>query len=424
MKKLALVLVVRRCVGSCKPPRQGPLLRRARARRSRVSRRRRPTPTPPTAAGRARGSTCLAQCRAPLDVRRRRHRAILDGEGGAPSTNTLEPFNEAVAPSQQRRRVGAPARGRCTPTRRSATPRARASRRSQKFYSRSAARPRVYDALKARRRLRSPTRTRKRFVDDTLRDYRRAGVELADARRATRIKQIDEELTRARPAVLEEHRRGRARRSRSRTRRGSPACRPTSSRRTSPTRAASIRITTDYPDYNPFMTYADDDELRQASSTSSSAAAATQQNEAVLQRDPDAARREGVAARLQGLGRLHHRRQDDAVAASARAASSSSRSGSSRRRAPSRTTPSCSRSCSTIDPKATAVADWQKVVAREPGQEASATRSTRARCASTSRTSACSPACSTITSRDLRHPVRAGRPTRSAWHADVQGRST
>ena len=29
-----------------------------------------------------------------------------------------------------------------------------------------------------------------------------------------------------------------------------------------PDASGTIRITTDYPDYNPFMTYADDDELR------------------------------------------------------------------------------------------------------------------------------------------------------------------
>ena len=100
-----------------------------------------------------------------------------------------------------------------------------------------------------------------RFIAHTLRDYRRAGVDKPPEVRE-RLKQIDEELTQARPGVLEEHRRGRPRDRDHAIRRGSPACRPTSSRRTSPTTAASIRITTDYPDYNPFMTYADDDELR------------------------------------------------------------------------------------------------------------------------------------------------------------------
>lgn len=99
-----------------------------------------------------------------------------------------------------------------------------------------------------------------RFVAHTLRDYRRAGVDQPPAVRA-RLKLIDEELTRlgqsfsknisddvraieiTDPARLA----------------GLPddfiAGHP-------PDAGGKIRITTDYPDYNPFMTYAADDELR------------------------------------------------------------------------------------------------------------------------------------------------------------------
>jgi thimet oligopeptidase len=99
-----------------------------------------------------------------------------------------------------------------------------------------------------------------RFLAHTLRDYRRAGVDRPPQVRA-RLKQIDEELTRlgqtfskhisedvraieiADPARLT----------------GLPddyvACHP-------PDADGRIRITTDYPDFNPFITYAADDELR------------------------------------------------------------------------------------------------------------------------------------------------------------------
>jgi thimet oligopeptidase len=99
-----------------------------------------------------------------------------------------------------------------------------------------------------------------RFLALTLRDYRLAGVDRPPEVRA-RLKQIDEELTRlgqnfsrtisedvraveiADPARLA----------------GLPqdfiAAHP-------PDAHGKIRITTDYPDYNPFMTYAADDDLR------------------------------------------------------------------------------------------------------------------------------------------------------------------
>jgi len=101
-----------------------------------------------------------------------------------------------------------------------------------------------------------------RFVTHTLRDYRRAGVDQPVEVR-DRLKAIDEELTRLGqqfsknisedvraievPSVA-----GLA---------GLPpdfiAARP-------PDASGKIRITTDYPDYNPFMTYANDDGLRKA----------------------------------------------------------------------------------------------------------------------------------------------------------------
>jgi len=97
-------------------------------------------------------------------------------------------------------------------------------------------------------------------VAHTLRDYRRAGVDKPPEIRA-RLKQIDDELTKlgqrfsknisedvrsievSDPARLA----------------GLP---PDFIAAHAPGADGKIRITTDYPDYNPFMTYADDDELR------------------------------------------------------------------------------------------------------------------------------------------------------------------
>jgi thimet oligopeptidase len=127
-----------------------------------------------------------------------------------------------------------------------------------RFYSDLALDRDMYDALAAVDVSSSDADTR-RFHAHTLRDYRRAGVDQAPEVRA-RLKQIDEELTRlgqqfsknisedvrsivAEPAQLD----------------GLPpdfvAAHP-------PDPDGRVRITTDYPDYNPFMTYATADELR------------------------------------------------------------------------------------------------------------------------------------------------------------------
>jgi len=127
-----------------------------------------------------------------------------------------------------------------------------------RFYSDLALDRELYDALAAVS-IDGSDRDTQRFVTHTLRDYRRAGVDKPPEVRA-RLKQIDEELTKlgqqfsknisedvrsieATPARLA----------------GLPqdfiASHP-------PDLDGKVRITTDYPDYNPFMTYANDDELR------------------------------------------------------------------------------------------------------------------------------------------------------------------
>jgi thimet oligopeptidase len=128
-----------------------------------------------------------------------------------------------------------------------------------RFYSDLALDREMYDALAAVEVSGADAETQ-RFVSHTLRDYQRAGVDKPPEVRA-RLKQIDEELTKlgqsfsknisedvraievADPARLA----------------GLPAdfiaAHP-------PDRDGKIRITTDYPDYNPFITYAADDGLR------------------------------------------------------------------------------------------------------------------------------------------------------------------
>jgi len=127
-----------------------------------------------------------------------------------------------------------------------------------RFYSDLALDRDMYDALAAVDVSGADPDTQ-RFVAHTLRDYRRAGVDKSPETRA-RLKQIDEELTKLgqqfSKTISEDVR----------------------SIETTPERLAGlpadfvashpadangkVRITTDYPDYNPFMTYAMDDELR------------------------------------------------------------------------------------------------------------------------------------------------------------------
>ncbi len=128
-----------------------------------------------------------------------------------------------------------------------------------RFYSELALDREIYDAL-AEVDVSGADADTRRFHAHTLRDYRRAGVDRSPETRA-RLKQIDEELTRLGQqfsknisedvraievpdvAGLD----------------GLPADFIAARH---PAKGNSIRITTDYPDYNPFMTYARSDELR------------------------------------------------------------------------------------------------------------------------------------------------------------------
>ncbi len=119
---------------------------------------------------------------------------------------------------------------------------------------------RVYDALAAVEVSKEDADTR-RFVMTTLRDYKRAGVALPDKQRA-RIKEIDDAMTK----LSQDHSKNIAEDTRflevpvadSKRLDGMPADWIAAHKPEN----GVIKISTDYPDYIPFVTYANDDELR------------------------------------------------------------------------------------------------------------------------------------------------------------------
>jgi len=147
-----------------------------------------------------------------------------------------------------------------------------------RFYSDLALDRDMYDALAAVDVSGSDLDTQ-RFLEHTLRDYRRAGVDKPPEVRE-RLKQIDEELTRLGQQFsknISEDVRAIEIKDPARLAGLPPdfiAAHP-------PDANGTIRITTDYPDYNPFMTYAADDELRRELYIKFRSRA-DQQNEAVL----------------------------------------------------------------------------------------------------------------------------------------------
>jgi len=118
---------------------------------------------------------------------------------------------------------------------------------------------RIYDALAAVDVSAADAST-KRFATLVLRDYRRAGVTLDDTRRA-RLRVLDDEATKLAVEIsknIAEDTRFIAVTDRARLA-GLPADWVAHHQ---PDATGVIKITTDYPDYLPFLTYADDDALR------------------------------------------------------------------------------------------------------------------------------------------------------------------
>ncbi|HEY5945386.1 MAG TPA: M3 family metallopeptidase [Kofleriaceae bacterium] len=252
MKKLVLLCVL---LASCKQAGKGSYFAKTG-----ISGPSKPTPyvPPPPKVVVAPEVTWLAQCKSPLDVAKQGVDAIIAIAGVRTIDNTLEPFNEI---SRNLNNAGnwAHLHSEVNPD-----PKIREAARTceqavQTFASDLLLDLRIYTAIKTVDVSGADANT-KRFVTMTLRDFRRAGVELDDAGR-NRIKQIDNEVTAlgqqfmkniaddvryveiTDPAKLA----------------GLPQDWIAAHK---PDAKGVIKVSTEYPDFIPFVTYADDDALR------------------------------------------------------------------------------------------------------------------------------------------------------------------
>jgi thimet oligopeptidase len=222
-----------------------------------------------------------------------------------------------------------------------------------RFYSDLALDREMYDALAAVDVSQADADTQ-RFIAHTLRDYRRAGVDKSPETRA-RLKQIDEELTKLgqqfSKTISEDVRSIEA----------SPdqlAGLPADYIGSHPVEAGKVRITTDYPDYNPFMTYANNDELRRQLYVAFRSRG-DKDNERVL--------REILTLRTEKAGLLGYETWADYITAD-KMIGSAQRASEFIEKVWSLAAPRAERDYAELlaqlkktDPKATAVADWQKV---------------------------------------------------------------
>jgi thimet oligopeptidase len=195
----------------------------------------------------------LAQGKAQLPI-------IVDVRDKRTVANTLEPFNEL---SRFLANAGnlASLTHEVNPDAKVRDAARTCERELQQFVSELLLDKRVFDAISAVDVSKEDADT-KRFVMTTLRDYRRAGVTLPDAQRA-RIKEIDDQIT----DLSQQHAKNIAEDTRfievpagDATKRleGMPADWVAAHKPD----GGSVKISTDYPDYIPFLTYANDDDLR------------------------------------------------------------------------------------------------------------------------------------------------------------------
>ena len=202
----------------------------------------------------------LKECRGHLASAKAEHQKMLDVKDKRTVENTFEVFNEL---SRHASNAGAMAG-----LFQSVSPDAKirdAARTCEtevsQFISELLLDRRVYDALAAVD-VKAADANTKRFAMVTLRDYKRAGVALDDAKRA-RIKAIDDETTQLgqtiQKNIAEDTRYIEVPASEAKTR---LAGMPQDWIDEHKPENGVIKISTDYPDYIPFATYAHDDALR------------------------------------------------------------------------------------------------------------------------------------------------------------------
>ncbi|MDB4961682.1 MAG: Thimet oligopeptidase [Myxococcales bacterium] len=183
---------------------------------------------------------------------------ILDVKDKRSVENTLEPFNRLMTFVYNAGGMAGLAR-EVHPDKGVREAAQACERDVQKFVSELLLDRRMFDALSAVDVKKADPNTR-RFVTIALRDYKRAGVALDDAKR-TRIKVIDDEMT----TLGQQHSENIAGDTRylevkdASKLAGLPADWIAAHK---PDASGTIRISTDYPDYVPFSTYATDDDLR------------------------------------------------------------------------------------------------------------------------------------------------------------------
>ncbi|MGN6106244.1 MAG: M3 family metallopeptidase [Kofleriaceae bacterium] len=258
MRRLSLLVVAAACGSPSTPPAQPvPPAPTAEAPAPDL-----PAPVPaaakPAVPAKVDAAAWLASCREPLAAAKAQQKLLLEVQGARTIENTLDSFNElsrflgnAAAMAGLFQAVHPDAGVRDA---------ARTCEQEVSTYiSELLLDRKVYDAIAAVDVKKADPNTR-RFSAITLREYKRAGVALDDKKRA-RIKQIDDELT----VVGQDIQKNVAEDTRK--------IEVTDAKRLSgmpsdwisahkPGAGGAIAITTDYPDYNPFMELADDDELR------------------------------------------------------------------------------------------------------------------------------------------------------------------
>jgi len=262
--KLALLLVAAACGGSPKPapdpvtaaaPEPAPSTRPAEpgtpVPQQPAVTTAKPSPAPDDAAW-------LARCRAPIAQAKQIHQQLVALTDKRSIENTFEPFNELMRQTSNAAAMAGLFQSVHPDAKVRDAARTCETEVSQ-FTTELMLDRRVYDALAAVD-VKTADANTKRFAMVTLREYKRAGVALDDAKRA-RIKQIEEEATKLgqqfQKNVAEDTR----------------YIEVTDPKRLAgmpedwiaahkPDANGVIKISTDYPDYNPFVTYAEDDALR------------------------------------------------------------------------------------------------------------------------------------------------------------------